>query len=203
MKHVMIDIETMDNRGTAAIIAIGAVSFGMRNNIRGGDVCYEWDINPDMPFYKRVSLQSCIDAGLTVNADTIAWWMKQSDEARHEFIEGEERAKNFEEHDKGYAVPIKAALGALHEWFRTVGARYVWGNGSDFDNAILQHAHAKLGLTTPWQFWNNRCLRTLKFLKPDIKIDAFQEGTKHTALADALAQAKQACAILNALGVKE
>ena len=33
----------------------------------------------------------------------------------------------------------------------------LWGNGSDFDNAILANAYRAIGQQQPWKFWNNRC----------------------------------------------
>ena len=49
-----------------------------------------------------------------------------------------------------------------------------------------------------------RLAELLKMLVPEIKVAEFAtNGVKHTALADAVAQAKQTCAILNKLGYKE
>lgn len=73
MNNVMVDIETLDNKPTSAIVSIGAVMFGPN----GYD---EYNT-----FYMVVDAQSCIDAGLTLSADTISWWMKQSDQARAVF----------------------------------------------------------------------------------------------------------------------
>ena len=50
MKQVMLDLETMGNGPTSAIIAIGAVAFDME-----GITSH---------FYRQVSLQSSMDAGL-------------------------------------------------------------------------------------------------------------------------------------------
>ena len=192
MKHVMIDLETMDNSPTSAIIAIGAVTFGCVSRT-DGEAVHVWEVDEKNTFYARVSLQSCIDKGLTVNGDTIAWWMKQEDAARAEFYKNEDTAN-----------PLPLALMDLSGWFTESNGRYPWGNGSDFDNAILNHAYRKIGYPAPWQFWNARDLRTLKMLAPEIKVAEFAtNGVKHTALADAVVQAKQSCAILNKLSYKE
>lgn len=67
-------------------------------------------------------------------------------------------------------------------------SRLLWGNGSDFDNVILASAYRSCNLEVPWKFWNNRCYRTVKALRPDIKIH--RSGTYHNALDDAVSQAE-------------
>ncbi len=46
----------------------------------------------------------------------------------------------------------------------------------------------------PWNFWNNRCYRTLKNLHP--KIELVRTGVHHHALADAKTQALHLLEIL-------
>jgi len=168
MPHLMIDLETMGNGPAAAIVSIGAVYFDDCG--RTGD-----------EFYNRVSLDSYLQAGLTVDASTIAWWMKQNDQARRE-ISGQ---------DETYS--IQEALKAFSEF---VGSNdpFVWGNGSDFDNVILGNAFRTIGLPIPWSFYKNRCYRTLKSLFPEI--DAPSNAGAHNALNDAEKQALHASRIL-------
>src|ERR1700752_755293 len=75
MKHVLLDIETMGNTSRSAITSIGAVQFDLNTGEIGEKV------------YTRVDLQSCLDVGLTMNADTVMWWMKQTDAARMEIAQ--------------------------------------------------------------------------------------------------------------------
>ena len=70
--NIMIDIETMGIKLTSAITAVGAVAF----------IPDTGEIKDT--FYSPISLDSSIDAGLTVDASTILWWMKQNDDARKE-----------------------------------------------------------------------------------------------------------------------
>ncbi len=70
MKHLMIDLETMGNTSTAAIVAIGMCPFEAD---RVGD-----------PAMFIVDLQESLDLGMTVSASTIMWWLGQSDAARSE-----------------------------------------------------------------------------------------------------------------------
>lgn len=68
MKHLMIDLETMGNTSTAAIVAIGVCPFEVD---RVGE-----------PAMWVIDLQESLDYGMTVSASTIMWWLEQSDEAR-------------------------------------------------------------------------------------------------------------------------
>lgn len=156
MKNIMLDLETLGNKPGAVIVAIGAVRFG------GGALTEE--------FYSRVDAQSCVDQGLKLDTSTVLWWMKQDDEARAELNKPGER--------------LMTALASFKDLITKDDL--VWGNGSDFDNTILAAAYDACGIPLPWKFWNNRCYRTLKALRPEIKIN---NGVKHNALDDARAQA--------------
>lgn len=74
MKHLMIDLETMDNKPTSAIASIGAVFFDPETGEMGEQ------------FYQRVSLGSCVGHGLTMGSETVLWWMRQDAEARSELL---------------------------------------------------------------------------------------------------------------------
>lgn len=170
MTQVMVDLETLGNSSTAVIIAIGAVEFDPKSGKLGRE------------FYRVVDGQSCVDAGLKMDVSTVMWWMQQDIAARAAF------------QTKG--VPLAAALEDFAEWMPD-GA-YVWGNGATFDNVILSSAYRATGVKQPWPFWADQCYRTLKGLRPDLKL--VRSGTYHNALDDAKSQAQHAIALLNALG---
>lgn len=96
MIDVMIDIETLGTKPGAAILSIGAVMFSATGL---GET-----------FYTPVSLKSCTDIGLTVDPDTVAWWMQQSEEARQAAFQAD-------------APPLQTALLRLNDWFATQRAR--------------------------------------------------------------------------------
>jgi len=157
MNNVMVDIETLDNKATSAIVSIGAVKFGPN----GYD---EYD-----QFYAVVDVQSCIDVGLTLSADTIKWWMKQSDQARSVFQQ-----------------PGLYLTGVLLEFGKWLPDDCkLWGNGASFDNVILSNAYSVLNLPQPWKFWNDRCYRTIAAMHDRQR---FQQGVHHNALDDAKSQ---------------
>lgn len=114
---------------------------------------------------------------------TIAWWMQQSDEARKAVISGD---KTLEEALDLFAAWLPAQLDGM------------WGNGSDFDNVILENAYSAYNKKLPWTHKVNRCYRTLKNL---VDLPYERSGVHHNALDDAETQAGHAIALLKKLGV--
>jgi len=169
MKHVMVDLETLGNGPQSVIIAIGAVEFDP--DVGAVSRMFEYRIDP----------QSCIDAGLKMDASTVMWWMQQSDEARSVF--------------KSDLGPLVDALEDFAEWYPK-GAP-LWGNGATFDNVILANAYKSVKLKQPWKYTDDRCYRTLKNLLPHINQEAV--GVKHNAVDDARYQALHAIKLLNAM----
>lgn len=171
MKNVMLDLETLGTRPGCKIIAIGAVEF-----------------NPEglgAEFYAAVQLTGQDE--LSMEPGTIAWWLQQSDEARASLFAS--------------PVPLDRALNDFGSFLVGLDDDGItlWGNGADFDNAILATAYAAKKLEQPWKFYRNRCYRTLKGLVPDLK--AVHTGTHHQALDDAKMQALHAVQLLKHLGV--
>ena len=165
--RVMLDLETIGNTPGSAIVAIGAVRFS-------GDI-----VNAE--FYKRVSLKSCIDLGMTTDAGTVLWWLQQSDAARQEIVKAD--------------TTINVALMSFFEF--ATGTEEVWGNGADFDNVLLEEAYRLAFMPQPWKWSRNRCYRTLKSLYPHVTVP--REGTHHNALDDAKHQHRHLMAIFHAM----
>lgn len=172
--HIMLDLETMSLAKDAAIISIGAVKFDPNAGVLGDT------------FYKVVSLKSAQRAGGHIDAETVLWWMQQSDQAR-KALTGDD------------SVLTETALIEFAMWVRSTPLEAMWGNGSDFDNVVLENTYTRLNKTTPWSYKVNRCYRTLSALCPNIKRE--QLGTHHNALDDAISQAKHLCVLWKELGL--
>ncbi len=164
MKHISIDLETMGVTPEAAIIAIGAVEFEF-----GEGMFYL-----GREFYVNVDLQSCIDAGLKVDASTVMWWLKQSDEARAALIS-----------TAGPVIPLYNALNMLSAFFYGCTAELIWARGQDFDIGILRTAYARMKLKHPWGYNNARDSRTLYEAVGFDQSTVPPVGTAHNALDDA------------------
>ena len=170
--HLMLDIETMGNKSNSAIISIGAVEFDIETGKTGKE------------FYRNVSLKSSIDLGLNVDADTVMWWMNQSDDARKSLTNEK-------------AVSINQALVDFREFCNK--DYQIWGNSARFDCGILQNAYNKAGIPIPWDFRKERCVRTLVSFNPEIKNNFPSVGTAHNAISDCYLQVGYCSAIWSSL----
>lgn len=178
--HVMIDIETMGNRPTSAIMSIGAVVFDP----------FESTVDISKSLSLKVSLESCMSYGLTVDASTIEWWLRQSEGARDGIIT-----------EKWMTHPLLASLDGLSRWM-PYGA-IVWAHGPSFDLVILENAYRAVKQPCPWSFRSARCTRTIYDLAGvDLKTTGLREGhIDHNALDDAFHQARAVQIAYHRLGI--
>lgn len=169
---VMVDLETLGRRAGCIVLSIGAVGFSERGL--------------SSEFYTVVSMKDQVQLGLHQDPQTRTWWDSQSEEARAVLYEAEVSR-----------ITLKRALMMFNRYLTpfTFSRVCLWGNGADFDLAILINLYAHVGLEPPWKFWNHRCFRTLKNLHPHVKM-ARRTGTYHNALDDAKTQALHAIQIL-------
>jgi hypothetical protein len=173
MCDVMIDLETLGRRPGCAVLSIGAVEF-----------CPERGLGKEL--YVVVNRPSQRALGLHEDQETLKWWSSQTEAARQVLADAEAKT----------SVSVEKALAQFTTFLTVIGLRRVkvWGNGADFDNAILTCLYGAIGQTPPWDFWNNRCYRTLKNIKGGPKLK--REGTYHNALDDAKTQALHAVQLL-------
>jgi exodeoxyribonuclease VIII len=158
----------------AAIVSIGAVRF---------------DKEVIETFYQTISLESCASIGMDIDANAVVWWLKQACRPRLEIALADSE--------------IRETLWNLSNWMIKDfpgGPSEVWGNGSDFDNVILENAFDRIGVEAPWKFYNNRCFRTMKNQFP-VEPPA-REGDLHNALDDAIHQAKHLIEIEHIYGIR-
>ena len=170
--NIMIDLETLGTKPGSVILSLGAVAFNLPS-----DRLYIEDTSiDDLPtFYRAFSLVDTARYPFTGDLDTIQWWMGQSHEARQLF---KERAISVEQCLRGFMDFIsETSNGSFVK---------IWGNGADFDNALLTAYYRELHIQLPWRYHNNRCYRTAKDL-PNIK-QLTRRGVHHNALDDALYQ---------------
>lgn len=172
--NIMLDLETWGTKPGSVITSIGAVVFN--------------DDAITDHFHIHIIPETCVEVGLKIDASTILWWMRQSDEALKGFMEP--------------AHHIETALADFSRWClagRGDSEPVVWGNGATFDNALLRSAYEACGIVAPWGAFSDRCYRTAKSYRPDIKMA--RTGTHHNALDDARSQAEHLIRIHKAMGV--
>lgn len=173
MSEVMVDLETLGTGADAVIIAIGAVKFDLRT----GKI-------DDQAFYASVSIDSNLGLGRGINESTILWWMDQSKEAQAVFREEK--------------IHLREALEQFTGWLGHA-KHNIWGNGPTFDLGKLAHAYNQLAWDHPWEFWNERCVRTYRNLPGAKDIPKVVPAIAHNGVHDALAQAQHIINIHHAL----
>lgn len=169
--HFTTDLETMGVSPTSAIMSIGAVAFGGEQ---------------DHTFYVRVDLQSCLDHGLTVDGDTIYWWLDQSDAARRTLLINQ--------------LPLPEALAQYRYWVHkhTSRSAVCWTHAT-FDAPILSNAFRACGTSDPVHYRQHRDIRTLVDLTQDLGVsEAVHVGVPHHAQHDAERQATYISRMLRA-----
>lgn len=169
----MLDLETLGTQPGSVVLSIGAVAFDPDEGLGSS-------------FYTVISVEDSLRLGLTIDASTLRWWSRQSRTTYVEALNAPEEAS------------LLGALAAFNTWleFNTRGNVWLWGNGADFDLPLLLACYRKTGIKPPWEFYNSRCYRTLKALRPDVRLD---RSNNHNALDDARNQAEHAVAILRAM----
>jgi hypothetical protein len=163
MQHIMLDLETFGTKPGCALRSIGAVAFDLDGTI--GE-----------EFYLNIDRQSCLDAGLTIDPDTLAWWERQSPEAQAALL--------VDPH------PLAGVVAGFHAWFKQQGGVFVWSHGGNFDEPIWCAAALAVGVRVPWKFWNARCTRTAYHLTDFDPRSIPRQGTYHNARDDARYQAR-------------
>lgn len=180
MLHAMIDLETLDVRPEAVVLSIGIALFNPNNPAEP----------PKPAYYGVLDKTTQIESGRTTSQSTVDWWAQQSPEARTVLAEVQRPVIGV----------LKDVAGKI-DWNQIGG---VWGNGASFDNAMLKSLFAQWTMDLPWDFWKDRCHRTVKavFETRYCKSNFPREGTHHNALDDAMHQARELQHMLHHLGIK-
>lgn len=182
LTNVMLDLETLGSSNKTVVVSIGAVYFDPNSD----------ELGPT--FYSEMidDLSSQTKAGRILESGSVLWWMQQPDDARAVFeqhLRTSARRTTTDTLDqfRAYLQPAENEL-------------CLWGNGADFDNAILGSLYEDMKIKRPWSFSQNRCYRTMRSLRRTKKfVKPNREGIRHHALDDAVFQAQMLQAIMKDL----
>ncbi|MCD9175353.1 3'-5' exoribonuclease, partial [Escherichia coli] len=108
------------------------------------------------------------------DASTILWWLEQSEEARKSLT------SNTQE--------LSTALSWLSEFIiKNANHKFVqvWGNGASFDCVILRNSYSLTGQPVPWQWWNDRDVRTIVELGKVANLTAERDALREGEMGDA------------------
>jgi hypothetical protein len=165
---VMIDLETLGTLPGSIILSLGACTFNRTA------ILERLEINIDPA--------SCQRLGLRIDAGTVLWWMGRDADARSAILNAP-------------TVSLHSALEDFDAWLRAhapgKGLR-LWSNGPSFDAVLLRSAYKAAGMQAPWEYWNERCVRTMLDLGR-VRLLDFRVGSGeiyHAALGDAIVQTR-------------
>jgi hypothetical protein len=184
----MVDIETGGITPGSSIFAIGATMFDFFP-----ELITLVGINPI--FYQNASRKSNIDIGLKEDASTMEWWKRQSKDAQDASLHGVQDITDVLADFAGWYTSIKDAGNDVR----------LWGKGAGFEAFLLEAAYKAGGWWgVPWHRRELMDYRTLEYLfrpiVPEDEWDALSNThVAHTALGDAIMQARKAEAILGIL----
>lgn len=161
--HLVLDLETLSTEPNALILSIGFA------------IVKDANIVAQNEYRLRMSEQ----AHRHISHNTIKWWM-DGDKAE---------AQRHLAQQPEYCVGVAADM--LHNTVTTYAPWdkvLVWGNSPSFDCVLLSNLYVDiLKKPTPWKFWNERDMRTMR--------DMFPRGrtypkVPHSAMWDAVAEAE-------------
>jgi len=167
--HGVIDIETGGTKIPSPLFRIGIAIVGVEG--------------VPMPI-KDIGVQpyTCLSSDCKMDAETLSWWIEQSDAAR--------KARDLEPR-----FHVNQALIALNEFLTEHNVDYTWGNSPSFDQAHLLYFYDLHGIVPhkSLNYYNQMDLRTIRALYPPIKsrIKAHfsDRFPAHIAVNDAYAEA--------------
>lgn len=183
--HFMLDIETVGTNPGCPVLSIACRAFATEQDGQFHPRTHEpFEIFPSF----RRQMEDYPD--LRMSADTISWWMKQSEEARSVFL------------PQVHETSMYFCLDELSRYvfnIAPVSRAVFWARDPDFDCAILDYFYEKHSgvLISPWKYSNKRSHRTLMALAG---IQHKPSENAHNALADVHAQITSTFEALQALG---
>ena len=170
MKDVMIDFETLGNGTNKCVCQVGAVYF---DNITG-------ELGPQLKL--DIDAGSHVKLGGRLDADTVYWWLQQSDAARASIARSPT------------TLDVTTAMVTLNDFLKD--ASRIWSHAT-FDFVTLCETMKQCGVKPSFSYKSGLDLRTLTYLA-GTSVSAHQrEGVHHDGLADAIFQVKYAVAALN------
>ena len=168
VEHVSLDLETMGNQPTAAIVQIGAY------HING----IEDEPDPERLFRVNVDLSDSIRRGAAVDGETIYWWLEQSEHARKSLVDPE-------------PIGLVPAIERFDSWLRRIAdppSLHIWAHAT-FDPVLVREAFHAAGVWWGFSARNLMDLRTLIHFPDHERVDIKRgHSLEHDAGYDAFAQ---------------
>lgn len=161
---ISLDIETLSLKTNALVLQVGFCLINLDTGCRS------------MPV--RLNVGRSQQEQRHQDPDTIAWWNNQDPDIRIAVLYP--------------AASSMVSIQSVHFELSKVCQphRTVWANSPSFDCVILRSLFEDCGLEAPWNFRDERCLRTMaKFVDPEGNRKPPKNQNAHDALCDAEWQA--------------
>lgn len=145
---LMLDIETLDLGARPVILQIALYPFDMETE----------ELIPDA-LYQHLPMQPQLDLipARTISADTMNWWMQQSDDARREF------EKNVSDDFGELPLLMKQLIHRFNKLTNNGKRDYeLIAKGPQFDVVAVETLMRDCGLPAPWRYDRIIDLRTLQ-----------------------------------------
>lgn len=141
-------------------------------------------------FYVEIDTSLYPEGGAFISDDkTIQWWAD-----RGGFEPSQEPLSPF------------TAVSMLAQWIAKVTEDLewfdVWANSPSFDCEKLNYHFKHYSIAYPWDFWQERCVRTIKNLGRSLNLNIPEGDPPHHALEDARAQQRTVAAVFATLADK-
>lgn len=171
MKDIMLDLETLGNGKSAAICQIGACYFDRHTGAIGET------------FKVNVDVASSVRAGAKLDAETVYWWLSQSDEARASILADPK-------------VTLEQALILFNEF--SSKSKEIWSHAT-FDFVTIMDSYKLCNINPTFSFRSARDIRTLVDLARVTTKKTERTGLHHDALEDCKHQVKYCTEAFNKL----
>lgn len=170
MKDVMLDFETFSTGKDKCLCQVGAVFF---DQLTG-------ELGPE--FKAVIDARSHVAEGAKIDADTVYWWLQQSEAARTSICQA--------------GRPVQDVMNELNEFVRP--AARIWSHAT-FDFVTLVDTLKQLGIKQSFSYKAGLDLRTLVYLAGTSFDSHKREGVHHDALDDCKFQVKYAVEAITAV----
>ena len=161
MNDVMLDFETLGTGENKCVCQVAAIYF---NNSTG---------ELGKSFKMNVDAQSHTKYGAKIDANTVYWWLKQSDQARSSILND--------------LQDVHSVFTELNEFLSE--AKRIWSH-STFDFVTLVETMRQLGIKPKFTYKAGLDIRTLVYLAGTRTDSVAREGVHHDALDDCKHQIK-------------
>lgn len=191
-QNIMLDIEALDTAPTnrAVVVSVGMVKFDIKEQD-------DWSTlkEPGRWFYAPLPMQIQIDAGRTVAAAVLQWWLNQSIKAQLALRQPHE--ESLEDHGaEDLAGIIELMQDFMMPWVKEngdVAKPGLWAKPAHFDCPKLETLFTDFGYEFPLPWYCFRCMSSYKVAAKlagirDPKFPKSPEMVAHNALDDAREQ---------------